>query len=221
MQALIDMIGHMAWYDWFGYIGMAFGLCSMWMATMIPLRLFAIAACAAFGTYSFMHEAWPNFIINMIALPTHVWRASQMIRLVRAVEHAASGPELSLDWLKPYMSRRTLKAGETLFHKGAAADQMYCVMSGRLRLTEFGLELGPGEIVGEIAMFTPGHARTATAVAVDDVEMLAISESNLKQLYYQNPRFGFFLIQLVARRLLANAERLEASIVSNVAPGRS
>lgn len=218
MQSLSDMISHMAWYDWFGYAGMAFGLASMWMATMIPLRMFAIFACAAFGIYSFSHEAWPNFIINMIALPTHIWRLSQMLRLVREVEAAAHGPELSLDWLKPFMSRRTLKAGETLFHKGAKADQMYCVISGALRLAEIGCDLGPGEVVGEIAMFTPGHTRTATAVAVGDVELLAISESSLKQLYYQNPKFGFFLIQLVARRLLANAERLEASIVTNVAP---
>ena len=41
---------------------------------------------------------------------------------------------------------------------------------------------------------------------------MAIGESEIKQLYYQNPRFGFYLIQLITRRLVMNVERLEAAV---------
>ncbi len=37
-----------------------------------------------------------------------------------------------------------------------------------------------------------------------------ISLRVLKQPYFQNPQFGFYPIQLVTGRLIANAERLEA-----------
>jgi CRP-like cAMP-binding protein len=72
--------------------------------------------------------------------------------------------------------------------------------------------LGPGEVVGEIAMFSPTRRRTRTIVAETDARLLSIGESELKQLYYQNPHFGFYLIQLVTRRLVANVERLEEKV---------
>jgi len=84
------------------------------------------------------------------------------------------------------------------------------VVSGRLRLVELDLEIDPGQLVGEIGLFSPARSRTFGATAVEDVELLAIGDRDLQQLYYQNPRFGFYLIQLVTRRLVVNMERLEA-----------
>jgi CRP-like cAMP-binding protein len=72
--------------------------------------------------------------------------------------------------------------------------------------------LGPGEVVGEIAMFSPTRTRTRTVIAETDAKLMAIGESEIKQLYYQNPRFGFYLIQLVTRRLVMNMERLEEKV---------
>ncbi len=42
--------------------------------------------------------------------------------------------------------------------------------------------------------------------------VLSIDESGLKQLYYQNPKFGFELIGLVAGRLSADVRRLEKAL---------
>lgn len=198
----------MPWYDYCGYAGATLGLCSLWMRTMIPLRVFAICAGLFMTTYTFSHGAWPNVIVNLIALPVQVLRLSEMMALTRRVREAASG-DLSIDWLKPYMSPRTIKAGQTLFKRGDAANAMFYVNSGKLQIIEFETELGAGEVVGEIGLFSPSHARTATIVAATDCDLLEISDSSLKQLYYQNPKFGFYLVQLITRRLVENLEHVQ------------
>jgi CRP-like cAMP-binding protein len=204
LQSLLAM----PWYDYCGYAGVALALCSLWMRTMIPLRLFAIAAGMFMTAYTYSHGAWPNVIVNLIALPVQALRLSEMMALTRRVREAASG-DLSIDWLKPYMSARPIKAGQTLFTYGDPADAMFYVNSGRLKIVEFDTEIGPGEVVGEIGLFSPSHARTATIVAATDCELLEISDSSLKQLYYQNPKFGFYLVQLITRRLVDNIERMQ------------
>ncbi len=40
----------------------------------------------------------------------------------------------------------------------------------------------------------------------EETEFLAIHEKQVLQLYYQNPKFGFHLIQLIISRLLKDAK---------------
>jgi CRP/FNR family transcriptional regulator, cyclic AMP receptor protein len=202
---------HLGWEDYIGYAGMVFAFLSMSSRTIIPLRLFSMGGCLTFGIYAIAHGAWPNVIVNLIALPIHGYRVFEMRQLTRDIAGAVDG-DLNVEWLKPYMLTRSLEAGATLFRKGDPANDIFYIASGRLRLVEFDLELGPGQLLGEMGMFSPGKVRTYTVVAVDTVSLLAISEPNLKQLYYQNPRFGFYLIQLMTRRMVANVERMEAQV---------
>ena len=59
-------------------------------------------------------------------------------------------------------------------------------------------------MIGEIGLFAPDHERTTSAVCETSVVALMLTEDKVLQLYYQNPRFGFSLLQLVIRRLLAD-----------------
>ena len=201
------------WFDYVGYLGMSLGLLSMAMRTIIPLRIFAIAACFCLGTFALLREAWPTFIVNAVTIPVLGWRTHEMWMLTRRAAKAAS-TDLSIAWLLPFMQTRTLKAGQTLFRKGDDAADMFYVSEGRLRLVEHDVELGPGSVVGEIAMFSPSRKRTRTIEAATDVKLSSISETALKQLYYQNPHFGFYLIQLITHRLVANMEQLEAKVAA-------
>jgi CRP-like cAMP-binding protein len=70
--------------------------------------------------------------------------------------------------------------------------------------------LGAGAVLGEISMFAPDKRRTATAVCATDGELLALTADQVRALYFQNPKFGFHLVQLITRRLLENCARLEA-----------
>lgn len=59
-----------------------------------------------------------------------------------------------------------------------------------------------GTMIGEIGLFSPDHQRTTSAICETEVEALTLAEDKVLQLYYQNPKFGFYLVQLVVRRLL-------------------
>ncbi len=202
------------WFDYVGYLGMLLGLVSMAMRTIIPLRLFAIGACACLGTFALLREAWPTLVVNAATIPVLAWRTREMVLLTRRTAVAAASSSIAVDWLLPFMHPRPIRAGETLFKKGDDAGEMFYICSGRLKLVEYDVTIGAGEVVGEIAMFSPTRTRTRTIVAETDCDLMAIGESEIKQLYYQNPRFGFYLIQLITRRLVTNVERLEAAVAT-------
>jgi hypothetical protein len=200
------------WFDYVGYCGMLLGLVSRAMRTIIPQRLVAIRACVCLGTFALLRAAWPTLVVNACTIPVLAWRTREMVMLTRRTAAAAQSSTISVDWLLPFMHPRPIRAGETLFKKGDDAGEMFYVCSGRLKLVEYDVTLGPGEVVGEIAMFSPTRTRTRTIVAETDCDLMAIGESQIKQLYYQNPRFGFYLIQLITRRLVTNMDRLEAAV---------
>jgi CRP/FNR family transcriptional regulator, cyclic AMP receptor protein len=201
------------WVDAVAYLGAALTLVGASRKTMISLRSFAIGSNLCSLVYAATMGIWPSLVVACILLPFNIRRLVEMRRLVHRVEEAAKG-DLSLDWLRPFMDRKRHEAGEILFRKGDAPDRLYFVLSGTLRLVEIGRALGPGELLGEIALFTPEHRRTMTVACVTDCELLSISEAELRQLCYQNPGFSFHLLRLVTRRLSGDVKRLEAE------PGR-
>src|SRR5438874_1981951 len=69
-----------------------------------------------------------------------------------------------------------------------------------------------GRMFGEIAFFSPSRRRTATARCLDDCLVLSVNEHTVRELYYQNPSFGFELVGLVAARLSADSARLSADV---------
>jgi CRP-like cAMP-binding protein len=51
----------------------------------------------------------------------------------------------------------------------------------------------------------------------EDSEVLYIDQATVRELYYQNPSFGFELIGLVAARLSADVARLENQLARQAA----
>jgi CRP-like cAMP-binding protein len=76
-------------------------------------------------------------------------------------------------------------------------------------LKETGLQVPPGEIVGELGLLTPDHRRTQTLECIEDGEMLTVTYEQVSELYYQNPKFGFYFLQLTSKRLFQNVARLQ------------
>ena len=111
-----------------------------------------------------------------------------------------------MDALLPFMTRRRFKAGETLFRKGDPSREMFYVREGVIRLDEIGKTIGESDMLGEISMFSPSRKRTATAVCETDGELLRMSDDQVLRLYYQNPKFGFYIVRLITRRLIENYE---------------
>jgi CRP-like cAMP-binding protein len=97
-----------------------------------------------------------------------------------------------------------MKKGDVVFEIGDLAKEMYLTLSGSIRLAGVGVLLGPGNLIGEIGIFSPHGQRTDTAICETDGELGVITDEKALQLYYQNPTFGLYLVRLVTHRLLDN-----------------
>jgi CRP/FNR family transcriptional regulator, cyclic AMP receptor protein len=198
-------------------IASALTVISTFLKTMIPLRWLAVGSNVGFFFYGLLYPSLPMMLLHAVLLPINIYRAIEMIRLTRRFTRAAQRGDLSGVWLKPYMKRREMKAGTVLFHKGDLADHLYFLAEGRIELVEIGTFIPPGQIFGEIAFFAPDRRRTLTARCAEPCAVLTIDESNLNQLYFQNPSFGFELVSLIAGRLIADVERLRDQVAKSAA----
>jgi CRP/FNR family cyclic AMP-dependent transcriptional regulator len=191
--------------------GIMLTVVQFWMKTMIPLRFMGIVTNILFLIYSGLVFVWPTFILNCIVLPLNAWRLHEMRELIRKTQ-AASKSDFDMSALAPFMSHRSLKAHETVFSKGEAADAMYLVISGRLHLPEARIEFGPGAMVGELGLLAPGRTRTQSLVALDDAEVRVLPYERFEELYFQNPEFGLAFLKLTSQRLFQNISRLEQEL---------
>jgi CRP/FNR family cyclic AMP-dependent transcriptional regulator len=199
----------MNWIEAAGYLASALVLATFCMKTMIPLRCAAVCSNVAFIVYGFYDIVYPVLILHAILLPLNVWRAVQMLRLIRRVEAASKG-DLSTDWLKPFMKEAQLNAGEVIFNRGDHADRLYMIITGDVHLEQIDHTLRAGDLFGEIGLFSADHRRTQTARAQTDVDLLWLSEGELAQICYQNPGMAFYFLKLTTNRLLANGSRVLA-----------
>lgn len=185
------------------------------MRTMVPLRFLAVGSNIGFMIYGALFPSLPMMVLHAVLLPINGVRAWQMLKLARRVNAAAGANDTSGLWLTPYMKRRRYRAGTTIFRKGDKADKLYLLAEGRIELVEAGVVLEPGRVFGEIAFFSPDRQRTQTARCLERCLLLSISETTVRQLYFQNPEFGFELIGLVAARLTADIRRLEGVLATS------
>ena len=204
--------------DWTEYVGSAgatfasiFVVATYSMKTMIPLRVFGILTNIVLIASSLATAAYPTLLLHAILLPLNAYRLYQMLQLVNGVK-ASLNQGLSMDWLKPFMKKRHCRKGDVLFAKDAVADEMYYVVSGRYRLTEMGIDILPGQIIGELGMLAPDNRRTQSFECVEDGVLLTVSYQQVEELYFQNPAFGFYFLRLSTARLFENIARMEREI---------
>lgn len=192
----------------------AFVLVSSFVKTMIPLRWLAITSNVGFIAYGALHPSYPMLLLHLALLPINFFRLAEMKRLTRRVEAVRVEGQLSSVWLRPYMRSKKMRAGAVLFRKGDVGDRLYLLADGRVELVEIGTSVEPGQIFGEIAFFSPDRRRMLTARCAENSTVLSIDEATVKELYYQNPAFGFRMIELVAERFSADVARLNAMVIA-------
>jgi cyclic nucleotide-binding protein len=186
------------------------------MRTMIPLRVFGILANIVLIITAIPIHNYLVILVQVLMLLVNSYRLHQMLQLVRDVRKSVNS-DLSMEWLKPFMTERKSTAGEVLFYKDEKADSMFYIVSGRFRLVESGIELPAGAIVGELGMLSPSNVRTQTLECVEGGVILSVSYDQVEQLYVQNPAFGFYFLRLASARLFQNIDTLEQRLAQQVA----
>jgi len=189
-----------------GLLGVGFCLASFAVKRMVPLRTLAIVGNVCFVAYGLVESLLPSLALNLVLLPLNAARLWEIEKLSKEIARATQDSPVS-QWLLPHMRHRSFKAGEVLFRRGETADRLFYVASGDVRMAEIGQRVGPGELIGEIGLFSPEKKRTQTVVCVTDSELYDMTDEMIFQLYYQNPKLGFFLMRLVAKRLLKDVHR--------------
>lgn len=196
-----------------GYLATAFNIAAYSMRTMIPLRILAITSNAFFIFYGALGAVYPILVLHALLLPLNAYRLREMLRLTRSVRNAALG-EMQTEWLRPFMARRPHKAGDILFRRGEVADELFIPLSGRFRLTEIDIDVPVGQLVGELGFLAPNNHRTLTLECVASGDVLSIHYQDLRQLFFQNPEFGFYFLRLTSGRLFENLTRLEDELAA-------
>lgn len=205
----------LTWRDVPGYLGALLIVASFLTRRMIPLRALSALSNVFLIVYAFVAGQYPALVMNAALLPMNLVRLAQMVKLVRRVRVAAGG-DRTMDWLKPYMRRRRCGRGKMLFRKGETANAMFYIVSGRFRIVELGIGRAPGEFVGELGLLAPGRQRTQSLVCEAEGDVLEISYDEIHELFFQNPDFGFYFMQLAAGRLFHTLELLQQELGKRV-----
>lgn len=114
----------------------------------------------------------------------------------------------SLDEIRALTGERTLEAGQSLFARGDAGDEMYLVRKGRVSIllplaggkVHHLATVGPGEMFGELSFLDRGQ-RSADAVAVTRTELYVLSRARLDALEKTDASLSAHLFERVAREI--------------------
>jgi CRP/FNR family transcriptional regulator, cyclic AMP receptor protein len=105
--------------------------------------------------------------------------------------------------------RRRYEPGSLLLRQGDDATSLLVIESGRAAV-RFGTPtgesvilavLGPGEVVGELGLLDPGHERTASVEAIDEVVAWALRHHAFDALRRRHLEIDDFVLTVMARQV--------------------
>jgi len=119
-------------------------------------------------------------------------------------------PPEGIESILPYIRKRHLKAGETLFHVGDPGDALYIVAKGQVEvLADSGVKahsiakLGEGHAFGEMALISGGN-RTATIRAAGATDLVEIDKTDFQHLIEHDPQLAHAVRRLSHERAINN-----------------
>src|ERR1700721_2125883 len=124
----------------FALVGAIFFVATLLTQTMVPLRVANMIGCAFFVGFGALAGDIKTFLLYLLLLPINAVRLRQMLRLVKKARAATQG-DMSMEWLKPFMSERKYRKGDVLFKKDDAATEMFLTVTGKFLVKEMGVEL--------------------------------------------------------------------------------
>ncbi len=106
--------------------------------------------------------------------------------------------------------------GRTLVKEGSVAHEMMILTSGTATVVRDGehvADLGPGDVLGELAVLSHEH-RTATVTATSDVEVIHLTADRFAKLLNDVPAIAPKMLPVVASRAVANIHDCSEALAS-------
>jgi NTE family protein len=130
----------------------------------------------------------------------------------------------ALQFLRAHLQWVEVAAGEVLMEQGDPGDSAWLSISGRLRVyvregaaePRFVRELGRGEVMGEMSLYT-GEPRSATVVAVRDSVLVRLDKPHFEALLAGNPQMSIAFTRRMIRRLQTQHERRQVDAPVTIA----
>lgn len=121
---------------------------------------------------------------------------------------------------------RRFKTGEILFHEGDMDGDVFALVGGRVKVSIAGLGgrevmlqvAGPGELVGELAAVS-GRPHSATVVALDEVEVIALAAEAFRHFVSTQPRVARLIFARITE-MLSLADRQLVDLATRDVTGR-
>lgn len=123
-----------------------------------------------------------------------------------------------------FLRRRAVRRGQSILREGAAGDDVIVVLEGRVKLVASGAEdrevvlamRGPGDLIGEMAALG-GQRRTASAIAVDDVDVGSVRAQEFRVFLAEHPDVAMIVIRMLVRRLTeADSDRIDLATQDSI-----
>lgn len=145
--------------------------------------------------------------LRKVRIP-HTCARSVRLSALSRVPYFRGLDEQELDQVDARMTRHRWAAGESLFREGDAADALFVVAQGRVKLSQVRADgittvldiLTPGEAPGAMGVLgEPTHRQTATALV--DTCSLRIGQLDFRELLVQHPHVALHVLDDVSDRL--------------------
>jgi len=155
----------------------------------------------------------------MAAPPDVALRAELLERTQWANEFAF----LEIETLAGYLESRHVKKGQVVFREGDADGTLFIVASGKVGVVKSGARrqdhpiatIGVGHTLGEMALID-GQPRSAGAVAVEELILLAITRASLDRLVREHPKLAVKILFKVARLLSQRLRQTTSSLADRL-----
>ena len=163
-------------------------------------------------------------------LTTHTLSKAQDHKMgqldMRRVPLFADLTDAQLETLIRDFNRRRFQQDEAIFQQGDPGRALYMVESGQVRIyvqDEEGQEIsvilcGPGDLFGELALID-GLPRSASAVAMEDTVVLALSHDRFREQMRRYPQMALNLMKALSVRVRYNTQQVGSLTLLDI-PGR-
>lgn len=129
---------------------------------------------------------------------------------------------MNLDLSKFDRFKVTFQKGEQIFCEYEPGDSFYLIQSGRVQIVKImgNIEkildiLHPGEFFGEMAILEEAP-RSASAIAVDKIEVLEFNRKNFEILLQGNPQIAMKLLMTFIKRIYDQKRRFMILTLPNI-----
>lgn len=128
-----------------------------------------------------------------------------------------------LDQLATKLHRRRFEHDQIIFHKNDPGSTLYIIISGKVKIALPSSEgehvlvalLSTGDFFGELSLLD-GEARSATAIAAEDTDILTLDRDDLLLYLSENPKASTVILSELSLRLRRTDELLGDAAFCNL-----